>query len=127
MTTRKRIDSHSTQYGLWLREQKEIDSSLGYTGTNIDFVWRNYKTGQIMLIEEKRYMGELTMAQDGTFCIIDNALKNSILKSVYYGFHLIRFENTNPEDGKIYLNNILISKEDLIKFLKFELKVKPYF
>jgi len=53
--TRKRNDSHSTEFGLWLREQNEIDSSLGYLATNIDFMWTNYKTGQWMILEEKRY------------------------------------------------------------------------
>jgi len=50
--TRRRNDNHSTEFGLWLREQPDIDSKLGYITTNLDYVWKNYKTGDWMLIEE---------------------------------------------------------------------------
>ena len=54
--TQKRRDGNSTEFGLWLREQPEIDSKYGYVTTNIDFFWCNYKSNEWMLIEEKRFM-----------------------------------------------------------------------
>jgi len=52
--TKRRNDSHSTEYGLWLRDEPSIDSSLGYVATNIDYIWRNYKTGDWMIQEGKK-------------------------------------------------------------------------
>ena len=62
--TRKRYDKHSTEFGLWLREQKELDSKFGYVATNLDYMWKNYKTGLWMFLEEKRYNGQLTFSQE---------------------------------------------------------------
>lgn len=120
--TRKRNDSHSTEFGLWLRDQETIDSKLGYVTTNIDYMWENYKTGEWVLIEEKRYNAELSYSQKKQF----KKLASSIKKLKYKGFYLITFEKTSPEDGKIYIENILkggrsqITKEQLLKFLRFD-------
>jgi len=113
--TRKRIDSHSTEFGLWIREQKEVDSSLGYLATNIDFMWTNYKTGLWMLIEEKRYNSKPKFWQQKMFEVINAVCK---LDKNYCGFHLIVFENTSPDDGKIFIDNNEVSKEYLIQFLQ---------
>ena len=114
--TIKRSDSHSTEFGLWLREQPEIDSALGYIATNIDFMWRNYKSKLWMLIEEKRYMSKVKRWQMQMFKLIDvfcSADKN------YRGFHILTFENSNPDDGKIYLDGTGITKRELLDFLRF--------
>lgn len=115
--TRKRNDSHSTEFGLWLREQPEIDSGLGYVCTNVDYMWRNYKTGQWMLIEEKRHGSQVKKWQQSMFDILNWCGKQH---PRFCGFHTIVFENTGPEDGKIYLDGIYITKAELIDFLKFE-------
>lgn len=112
--TLKRFDKHSTEFGLWLREQRGIDSSLGYVTTNIDFFWTNYKTGKFMLIEEKRYMSDVKPFQHKIFEKLHNAFKND---RNYKGMHLLQFEKTNPDDGKIYLDRKQISKQELIDFL----------
>lgn len=115
--TKKRYDDHSTEFGLWLRNQKELDSKLGFIVTNLDYIYRNYKTGHFMLIEEKRYGKEPLLYQKQTFEIIHKLCQNH---PKYRGFHLIVFENTSPEDGKIYLDNKEISKQELIDFLSFK-------
>lgn len=114
--TKKRNDKHSTEFGLWLRDQKEIDSSLGYTTTNIDYLWRNYNTGEWMLIEEKRYSTRPDWSQGVSFETIHSAIKSE----KYKGFHLIVFEKTNPDDGVIWLDGVNISKEKLLDFLQFK-------
>ena len=112
--TVKRRDNHSTEFGLWLREQPEIDSNLGYLATNIDYVWYNYKTKKWMFIEEKRYGYKPKSWQRSIFKLIHQSIKSL----TYCGFHLLVFENSNPDDGKIWLDNKEITKEDLITFLK---------
>ena len=114
--TRKRNDKHSTEFGLWLREQLEIDSKYGYVATNIDYMWRNYKTGEWMLIEEKRYNSSITKPQRRMFALLNKACKGD---SLYKGFHLIQFENTSPDDGEIKIDNKVVTKEELLNFLRF--------
>ena len=116
--TQQRRDNHSTEFGLWLRKQEKIDSrKYGFVTTNIDYVWKNYRTGKYMFIEEKRYMSDVRFYQKNIFNEIDRACKND---ENYCGFYVLKFEKTNPNDGKIYLNDIEITKEDLFKFLQFD-------
>lgn len=114
--TLQRNDNHSTEFGLWLRHQEEIDSKLGYVATNIDYIWRNYKTRKWMLIEEKRYMSPLKFPQSELLSLVDNASKND---NTYYGLHLLQFEHTDPDDGKIFIDGVAVTKDELIKFLQF--------
>ena len=116
--TRQRNDSHSTEFGIWLRVQPQIDSSLGFLASNIDYCWTNYKTGEWMFIEEKRYNTAIKYWQKKLFSIMHNVCRAD---KKYRGFHLLVFENTSPEDGKIFLDNKEISKEQLLNFLSFKL------
>lgn len=115
--TRKRVDEHSTEFGLWLREQHSIDSSLGFVATNLDYIWCNYKTGDWMLIEEKRFNSSVTYSQAQLINKIDNLCQSD---KQYHGWHVIKFEKTNPEDGEIRLDNEVITKAQLLDFLKFK-------
>jgi len=122
--TRKRDDEHSTEFGLWLREQPEIDSYLGYRGYNLDYIWWKKKGFDKIptswrLIEEKRFMANLKPDQRLTYRWLHKKIMK--LKDVTYkGIHLLQFENTNPEDGKIFLNRKLITKKELLDFLLFK-------
>jgi hypothetical protein len=124
--TKKRNDTHSTEFGLWLREQKALDSSLGFTATNIDYIWMNYKTGHWMIIEEKRYGSGLSHPQKRIFNTLHNAAKAAahVYKgksfSKYKGFHVIVFEKTSAQDGRIFLDKKEIDKQKLIDFLSFD-------
>lgn len=122
--TQQRRDSHSTEFGLWLREQKDIDSGFGYVTTNIDFVWANYKTDDYMLLEEKRFMQPIKFYQERIFKRIH---QNQSIDEKYHGFYLIQFEKTSPLDGKIFLNNNEISTSELIDFLKFQYSTDSFY
>lgn len=115
--TQRRHDNHSTEFGLWLREQNEIDSKLGYITTNLDFVWRNYKTGEWILIEEKRYKKDCAQWQKEIFSILHKASRND---KNYKGFYFVQFEKTSPEDGRIWINYKEATKQELINILKFQ-------
>jgi len=104
---------------LWLREQDVLDSKRGYIATNLDYVWKNYKTGDWMLIEEKRYGHKPRRWQHELFRQLHRVC-TAAGGSAFHGFHLIVFENTSPEDGRIWLDNKEISKDDLILFLQFK-------
>lgn len=115
--TRKRNDGHSTEFGLWLREQPELDSRRHcFVATNIDYLWSNYKTGEWMLIEEKRYKRKPTRSQSDLFKLLHTAAKHD---PQYCGFHVIIFENTSPDDGAIWVDEYEVSKDELMQFLQF--------
>lgn len=114
--TRQRNDSHSTEFGLWLREQPELASSLGYAGTNVDFLWCDYKRDKWMLIEEKRYMASITYSQEQ---LVNRLIAGCRNDPTFYGFHLLQFEKTSPLDGAMYWDGKRITIEELIKILKF--------
>lgn len=114
--TKKRYDNHSTEFALWIREQNEIDSNKGYIATDIDFMWKNYHTKQWMLIEEKRHLAEPARWQRQMFALLN---KCASFSNYFYGFHLLQFENTNPDDGLIILDRKEITRDDLIEFLQF--------
>jgi hypothetical protein len=122
--TRKRNDNHSTEFGIWIREQKEVDSCKGYRNYNLDIIWWK-KNGfekepeYWMLIEEKRYMSECRVDQKNTYNWLHNKIKK-LNDKTYKGMHLLQFENTNPEDGKIFWDRKEISKKQLIDILQFK-------
>jgi hypothetical protein len=115
--TRKRDDEHSTEFGLWLRNQKPIDSYLGFRATNIDYVWKNDKTKDWMLIEEKRFMSKPKRWQREIFNLLTWCAKHH---PKFHGFHLIQFEKTSPDDGRTFLDGNEISRTELIEFLLFK-------
>jgi len=130
-----------TPFSKWLRDQPEISSKLGYITNNIDYVWENFKKREWMLIEEKQYRSSLSESQVGQFYRIYQAVskekevdikkepkgskfKEDIdlpIKWKFKGFHLLQFEITNPEDGRMWLNGELIEKDKLFAFLRFDI------
>ncbi len=115
MTKKCRFEEEATPFSLWLREQKDLDSDLGFVATNIDYMWENYDSNEWLFLEEKRYNGNLNFSQRKQM----ETLHNSIESDNYLGFHLIIFQNTTPEDGEIYLDYNEIDENDLIEFLSF--------
>jgi len=107
----------STPFSDWLREQKDIGSNMGYVASNLDYIWQNYRTKQWMLIEEKVYMSVPTWSQTQLFKFLIGRLKYD---PKFYGFFLVQFERTSPDDGYTYINHERVTKEMLIKFLRFE-------
>jgi len=122
MTTQRRDGNPPSEFSEWFRKQPEINSKLGFLNTNIDYCWRDYKSGYWMLIEEKRYKHLPPKWQMESFKVVDS----SIGSSYYKGFHLIVFEKTSPNDGRLWLDTEEISKERLIDFLRFELPYVNY-
>jgi hypothetical protein len=114
--TKQRNDSHSTEFGLWLRQQPQIASSLGYAATNIDYMWCNFRQNKWMFLEEKRYLAPLSYSQRMLFDRIKNACKDD---PTFCGLHFIQFEKTSPEDGKIFWNGAEMDKSELFTMLTF--------
>lgn len=133
--TKKRNDDHSTEFGLWLRNVAQdkitilrvpdlLDSKLGFVSTNVDYMWLNRNTGEWMLVEEKRHNNQIEFPQSRSFAILDKSIstKPIFYKEKFYqykGFHRIVFQNTNPKDGLIWLDDCNVTENQLISFLRF--------
>jgi len=120
--TQQRRDGHSTEFGLWLRKQPELDSYKGYNTSNVDFMWMNERLLQWLFLEEKRWLAKIPPAQRRIF----EKLDQSISCSDYLGFHVIIFENTDTDDGRMILDGREIERKDLIDFLTFEKSIDWY-
>lgn len=118
--TQQRRDKHSTEFGLWLRQQPPLDSiERGLTTTDIDYIWHDYKiTGKWMILEEKRGGNDCTASQHSTLELLHKACRSD---PKFCGVHLLQFENTSPDDGRMWLDKKEITCEQLLLFLRFEI------
>ncbi len=114
--TKRCDDRYSTGFGVWLKQQSEIDSKLGFVTAGVDYVWKNYKTGKWMIIEEKQHMYGLTWSQEEIYETLVKCCKKD---PKFQGYFLLQFERTSPEDGAIILNGKIITVGELSKFLRF--------
>jgi hypothetical protein len=119
-----------------MRHQPEIDSKrYRLDCEDMDYVWFDYQHGNLMLLEEKQYDASPTSAQLGTFGVIDQALRHAFTdpsfrvvrqfanrpqQISYYGYHLIQFEHTSPDDGVVRIDGRAVSRRQLIRFLRFQ-------
>jgi hypothetical protein len=113
MTCRRR-DAHSTEFGLWLRDVKPLDSKQGYIATNVDFIWSNFYSKEWMIIEEKRYFAGVPYWQRGLFASLHNL---ALSDAKYKGLVVLQFQKTSPSDGKMYWNKEEITEQDVINRL----------
>ncbi len=134
MTTQLRFEG-GTPFGIWLRQKQQIDSrKIGLSIQNLDYIIHRYsfKSCQaIMLIEEKRFKGRSSFAQQDTHNILHQGLQYANLKPVktargqtmplrYLGYHTLVFEKTSPDDGRMWWDGQEITTDYLFKLLRFE-------
>ena len=131
---------NGTPFGLWLRQQAELDSRRYHLSIqNIDYVHHGFKLMRnsqrvqaVMLLEEKRYLAKPDFAQIDTLKLIHQALQYADGQQVvnvegeslplhYFGYHIIQFENTTPDDGYVLWNGECIERDILCQVLRFKL------
>jgi hypothetical protein len=129
-------------FSAWVRNHPELDSrNYGYDFEDLDCIWHQYVDGKMMLLEMKQYMTLPSYAQVDTHSIINQCVKFACshpdfylnrknksrpTKIQYFGYYVVKFERTNPEDGCIYINGIEVTKEEFLRFLQFEyIPTKP--
>lgn len=149
MTPDRRNKKYETPFGAWLREHPELDSQRdGYDIEDIDetvtrFMNHKYRDGYLELLEVKEYsidprtgkLKQQPFAQKDTQSIINQALQFAFnhpdfyvhrirsdrpTKIRYGGYPLVQFERTTPDNGRIWVDGKLTTKEDFLRFLKFE-------
>ncbi len=134
MTRTLNETTFGTPFGRWLREQQRLDSKrIGLSIQNLDYIIHRYSWPSVhamMLIEEKRYMALSPFAQKDTHRLINSALWHADNKPVansrgqvrlfrYCGYHVLTFENTTPDDGRMWWDDMPIAVSDLFSLLSF--------
>jgi len=124
MTRKEITGERDLRFSGWVRE-KLPDSSTGFRVTDIDFVLANVQTKRFMILEIKTRNSEIRPWQKSLLSVVNRSIRAGIgsiqqgpfNKWTYLGMHLIVFENTYFDDGKVYLNDILITEDELCLFL----------
>lgn len=102
----------------WIRTTCK-PSHEGLLITDIDFVVSDFIKNKIMIIEAKTYSQGISFWQKKIYTTIHNSLKSV---EGYQGAYLLVLSGEDPETSdKIFLNHIKITKNQLIKFLNFEI------
>lgn len=102
---------------------------------DIDLTIRNRK-GCLMIVEVKRKMAKPSTVQSFTYQMLDqcfqksngdtiklklpNTNKKVSFKLKYHGYHLLQFENTTFENGRVYFDNKEVTEKELIDILSFK-------
>lgn len=117
----------STPFSLWLRGLPAPFDSRRFSNQNLDYVWHNYVESWMITIEEKRFAGETSSAQQDTHQSVAQLLKHGSGEPCatmrgwrpveYRGHYLIRFEKTTPDDGWIEINRERCTRDDLLTLL----------
>jgi len=119
MTKAEQTNERNLDFSRWCRKNLK-DSKLGLVLCDVDFVFYDYKTNKMMLIETKIFGDDLVdYASRQIFQILNKALKNYKENDFQYlGYHLLSFSCTDPDNSiEIKLDHNKISKKDLIDFL----------
>ena len=99
------------------------DSYEGYRVSDLDWVLANVNTKKIMLVEQKNYGSKQKRWQRILFADIDKWISTGIAHDnrgwEYLGFHKVVFEKTYPENGRIWFDGRLVTKEELTNILSF--------
>jgi len=122
VTRPEKTGTRSLAFSQWIKDNCP-DSKTGYMVGNQDWVFWHYKDRKLMLCEEKthgatvapwfrRLMDDVINPALAEYCE-----RNDIR---YYGYHLVRFENTCPSDGWIWMDGEYYSETEFRRFLAME-------
>lgn len=90
----------------------------GFTFCDMDAIIRNHKKQSLTIIEIKTRGANLTYSQKVQFNEMDEFLKRGVCCGwEYIGFFKVVFENTSFEDGKCFVNDNELSKDEFLTFL----------
>lgn len=122
MTRQLKIANAGTAFGKWFRNTLR-DSHTGLVIIDLDtviYLFYDYQTGRLMIIEEKANGDELSYAQAQTFKMLDKALKIGCeaIGVDYRGIHVVKMDGSDPDKSRtIRFDGTVIDKDNLINTL----------
>lgn len=98
------------------------DSRTGFSASDLDFMLWNWKTQKVLLLETKTRNAEMSKGQRMQFERLAKWVEQGIDPDWdFAGFHVVKFENTNFDDGEVYLDGEKVTEEELqAKLSNFE-------
>ena len=116
ITGKREID-----FSLWVRKNLPDSQADGFMASDIDFYFFNYKTKNHALVEIKTYTGKLSLWQEQMYDRLGRWIQNGGDKEGwnFMGFYLIKFEKKDFTEGKVFLNGIESSEEEIKNVLSF--------
>ncbi len=139
MTRQEQTYQRDLNFSNWIRNNLK-DSFLGLISQDIDWIFVNYCTGYFIIVEVKTHCNNQSKntspAQTVILKLVDEFFKKASEINInqpfsvnpatninykFIGTFLLNFSGTNPDDSeKIYLNNKIIAKYDLMKLLNLD-------
>jgi len=113
-----------TPVGLFIREHC-LQSELGLSVQNIDYLIHDYKRNYAQMIEEKSHGAFMPYSQRQTFMFLDEKIRDAatcaVHPFVYWGVFLLQLAGftTFPGPG-MKLNGVPITVEELVQHINFE-------
>lgn len=118
MTREATHKERMTPFALWIRE-KCREARTGLSVTNLDFhieVFTDRSKKNYILVEEKMHCGLLSYGQAVQFQHLDICERLHAAKygNDYWGFYLVQFSNTGPDDSdRILINGQPVTADQL--------------
>ncbi len=110
---------------------RNLPAKQSFFVTDVDLVLRD-RRGRLMLLEVKRKGAPVKRHQRTTLHLLDKLIRAGIearevfdvggieIRPQYYGLHLVTFQNTTFEDGKVYFDRQPVTEEELARILSFK-------
>jgi hypothetical protein len=119
--TRKEISGvRDLTFSQWIKDNLP-DSNAGYYVSDIDFVLYDTVTTRCMLVESKQYGKTMASWQRLLYDRLSSWLIRGKDKGwEFYGYHVVTFENTNFDDGKVKFDGKEVTEQELIDYLSME-------
>jgi hypothetical protein len=122
---------HASDFSEWCRNVDDPQFSRGSVLRQFDIDWVFWRKesfemgeGPIMMIEEKCKDALMQPDQALMYLQIDRGMRKG--SHWWHGFHVLRFENTDPSNGMTFLDDKAITIDALITFLKFGAPASSY-
>jgi len=121
MTKPEITGKRDLRFSQWIRTNLPDSGGGAFLVTDLDFILCSIKYKLLMLLECKTRNKSIQNWQRNIFDILDKCIKYALPKIMpeweYKGFHVIKFENTFFDNGKVYLDGQEIDEEGLRYFL----------
>lgn len=114
MTRQEQTNERNLDMSRWIRTHLP-DSSTGTRVTDIDFVITNANSNTILFVEVKTRNAQMKAWQKQIYSrIISSINRSGAMKASFAG---IRFEHTFFHDGRVWLNGVQSSEQEIKKTL----------
>ena len=124
MTKPEHTGYRELRFSQWIRNNLPSSARPScFTVFDVDFVLRNYCTNRLALLEVKCKGRKPEGGQKLTMELLDDIMRLGTqhrnkhhvkaMHWTYCGYWLLQFENTSPDDGRIWLNGYELTAEQL--------------